>query len=180
MTSGSKQLAVLLLALSAATAQAKTAPPKSLPQAYQNVASCLTIAVSAERLACYDKAVAALGTAVAANDVYMIDKVQVRESRKTLFGLPLPKLGIFGGANDAEEADANEVSELESTIQRVSGGSGSWVISIAEGSTWQQMDGVTLGLSPKVGMKVVIKRAAFGSYKMNVRGQPAIKVKRIL
>jgi hypothetical protein len=180
MTFGSKQLVALLLAVSASAAQAKTEPPKTLPPAYQNVASCRTIVESAERLACYDKAVAALDTAVAANDVYMVDKAQVRESRKSLFGLSLPKLGIFGGGNDGEKSDANEISELESTIQGVSGGSGGWLISIAEGSTWQQMDGVQLGLSPKVGMKVVIKRAAFGSYKMNVRGQPAIKVKRIL
>jgi hypothetical protein len=180
MTFGSKCALTFFLGLSASATVAKTAPPKTLPTAYQNVASCRTIADSAVRLACYDKAVAALDTAVAANDVYMVDKAQVRESRKSLFGLSLPKLGIFGGGNDGEKSDANEISELESTIQGVSGGSGSWLISIVEGSTWQQMDGVTLGLSPKIGMKVSIKRGALGSYKMSVKGQPAIKVKRIL
>lgn len=180
MNFGLKPAVGLILGLFASAAFANSTTPKELPPAYQNVAACRLIADSTERLACYDKAVATLDAAITSNDVYLVDKTQVRESRKTLFGLPLPKLGIFGGASETEAADANEVEELESTIKAVGGNVEGWIISIAEGSTWRQMDGATLGLAPKVGMNVKIKRGALGSFRMNIGKQPSIKVKRII
>lgn len=144
----------------------------------QKVVDCRAIADGTERLACYDAEVARLDEAAAKHEVYMVDKQQVQKTRRTLFGLPLPNLGLFGGGDDEDNKD-NQIAELESTVKSASYNGEAWIITIAEGSTWQQMDFSPLALSPKPGMPVVIKRAALGTYKMSVRKQPGIKVKRI-
>jgi hypothetical protein len=154
----------------------KSAPP----ELYGKLSACRAIAEPTSRLACFDAAAAKLDIALATNEVYMVDKAQVRETRKTLFGLPLPNLGLFGSDDGQADGDANRVVQLDSAITSVGAGADGWIITIAEGSVWKQTDGATLALSPKIGMKVVIKRAALGSYKMNVGGQPAVRVKRVL
>jgi hypothetical protein len=54
------------------------------------------------------------------------------------------------------------------------------MITLAEGSIWQQMDGTVLALSPKAGGAAIVKKGALGSYWMNIAKQPAIKVKRVI
>jgi hypothetical protein len=148
---------------------------------YAKLSACRTIADNAQRLACFDAAAAKLDAAVAANDVYMVDKAQVRQTRRTLFGLPLPDLGLFGGGGgDDKDTDKNEITQIDSTITSARMNADGWVITIAEGSAWQQTDSKPLGVRPKPGMAVVVKRAALGSYRMNIDGQAAIKVKRII
>lgn len=158
---------------------AKKDKTEAPPEAYAKVAACRQIAADAERLACFDAAMAAFDAALAKNEVYMVDKKQVRETRRSLFGLPLPSFGLFGdGKDDAEAAD--DVSELVSTIKSAKRTGDGWQVTIAEGSIWQQVDSNTLALSPKVGGPVTIRKGALGSYKMSVGKQPAIKVKRII
>ncbi len=166
------------LMLSASPAFARDNRPP--PETYQKLSACRTITDAAARLKCFDEAAAALDAAVAANDVYMMDRKQVRETRRSLFGLPIPSLGIFGGNGEPEAEDANSVRELVTTIKSASFNGEGWVITVEEGSIWRQTDGVPLALSPKPGMPATIRRAAMGSYKMNVGRQQAIKVKRVI
>ncbi len=169
----------LLIAGGSTALAAKDKPPKQLPALYAKLAECRQVTDSTQRLACFDAAAANLDAAVAANQVYMVDKQQVQKTRRTLFGLPLPDLGLFGGGGD-DEPEAERMAELESTVKSAVFRGDAWTITIAEGSTWQQMDGTPLALSPKPGMPVKITRGALGSYKMSIRKQSAIKVKRIL
>jgi hypothetical protein len=159
-------------------ALAKDRITPATPDAYAKVSACRGIAAPSERLACFDAAVATLDAAVAEKQVFMVDKQQVDRTRRTLFGLPLPNFNIFGGGG-RDEPPADEITTLESTVKSVSGNANGVVVTIAEGSAWQQMDGMPLALSPKPGMSVTIKRGTLGSYKMSIRKQPAIKVKRI-
>jgi hypothetical protein len=168
-------LAVMTIA-SAGIAKEKPAPEP--PALYAKLAACRTVGDATERLACFDKASAELDAAVAKNDVYMVDKQQVQKTRRTLFGLPLPDLGLFGG--DKDDADKDAITELESTVKSASMGDGGWRITIEEGSTWQQTDNIPLALSPKPGMPVSIKKAALGSFKMSVRKQPPVRVRRVI
>jgi hypothetical protein len=149
------------------------------PEAYAKVASCRQIVADADRLACFDAAMAAFDAALAKNEVYMVDKKQVRETRRSLFGLPLPSFGLFGDGKDDNEGE-DAVTQIDSTIKHVTSNANGWLVTIKEGSAWQQTDSTTLGLSPKVGGTVTIKKGAMGSYKMNVGKQSAFKVKRVL
>lgn len=72
------------------------------------------------------------------------------------------------------------MAQIESTIVAARLGAGGWVVTIAEDSTWRQIDGTPLALEPRKGMAVVIKRGALQSYKMSIRNQPPIKVRRII
>ena len=127
------------LALFAMPAWAKdSSKPMPRSEFLQKVVNCRAITDSTQRLACYDAEVARLDEAATKNEVYMVDKQQVQKTRRTLFGLPLPNLGLFGGGDDDNEE--NQIAELESTVKSASYNGEGWVITIAEGSTWQQME----------------------------------------
>src|SRR5688572_26418437 len=75
-------LAVLGL-IGAAPASAQKALPKTAtPKLFEDVVQCRTIQDSAQRLACYDRGVAALETAQKSNELYVADKAAMKEARK--------------------------------------------------------------------------------------------------
>lgn len=165
---------VFATALSAATAAEAADPPR--PALLKNVVDCRSIADQAQRLACYDQAVAALDAAEARKDLVVVDRQQIRQTRRTLFGLSLPNLAIFGDSDDEEEG----VSRLETTIAGVrQTPDGKWILALKEGGTWEQTDSRELSIEPRVGHPISIRRAALGSYLANVKEQSAIRVRRL-
>ncbi len=171
--------ALALATLQSAPLSAKEKEGATPPSLYVKLAACRSLSDPAARLSCFDDAAAKLDAAVTSKDLYMIDRAQVRETRRTLFGLSLPNLGLFGGDKDDETAAANEITQIDSTLKSVSSNANGWVITLEEGSTWQQIDGEMLALRPKPGMKIVVKKGALGSFKMAIGPQSSIKVKRI-
>jgi len=104
-----------------------------------------------------------------------MDRDQVRKTRRSLFGLSLPDLAVFGGGDLPGDADT-----LETTIRGVRrGGDGKWLFELAEGGRWIQLDSRDFITDPAAGQKVRIKQGSLGSYMMNVAGQTAIKVHRL-
>ena len=77
-------------------------------QLFQRLVDCRAIKETADRLACYDREVASLDAAERSKDVVIVDKEQVREAKRTIFGLALPRIKLFGGDDDADE-----VSQIE-------------------------------------------------------------------
>lgn len=152
-----------------ALAQDDEEPP--IPQVFNDLIACQSIADDAERLACYDGRVAALRTAQEDDSIMVVDREEVREAERGLFGLRLPRL--FGGG---EQIDA-----IESTITRVSGGNRSrpWVFSLEDGSTWLQIDSEVLSRDPRPGQAVRIERAALGSFRAEIDGMRLIRVRRV-
>lgn len=141
-----------------------------------DLAACRGIADDPARLRCFDQVAARLQTAVDTNDVFVVDKKQIQATRRTLFGLPLPRLGIFSDATE----DKATVDRIESVVRSASQGrDGNWTFALEDGSVWQQTDGVPLGLSPRRGSKATVKRAALGSYKLAVDTHSAVRVRRL-
>ena len=103
---------------------------------------------------------------------------QVREARRGLFGLTLPRIKLFD--DDGDEGD--EIAEIESTIKSARTiRSGKWVISLEDGAVWLQTDYPRSSMrDPKSGDSITIKRAALGSYMAKVNGGRAFKVKRVV
>jgi len=168
--------AALFLAVVSVSAHAKNRradPPPA--EVFTALTRCRAIAADQERLACFDLAIGKIETAVAQNELYVVDKKQVRETRKTLFGLSLPDLGLFGSDSD----DKNQVSEVELVVRSAQPAGDGWRMVMEDGSVWLQTDGRPLGRSPKPGAKVIVKQGSLGSFKASVSGQPAIKVKRV-
>jgi hypothetical protein len=134
----------------------------------------------AERLACFDTAVASIVAASAEGDVRVVDREEVRETRRKLFGFALPDLGIFGGKSDKEDPkQAEEFTTLQTTIAAVKGTDRAIIIVTAEGAEWQLSEVPARLLRPKVGQPVEIRAAALSSYFLRINGQQGVKGRRV-
>ena len=172
---------LLLLAGAPALALAQrggNAPPPR-PESFEALVRCRALTDDAARLACFDTAAAALQAAQERRDVVVIDRQQVREGRRRLFGLALPRIPIFGGGDDDDD-DQDAVRSLESTITGVTqAGYGQYQVTLADNSVWVQTDNNMLAVPPRSGHRVVINRGALGSFMMRVNNQPGIRVRRV-
>ena len=150
------------------------------PQVLDRVLDCRSVQGADERLACFDREVAALGQATEAREIVVYDREQVRKTRRTLFGIALPDLNLFGD-RDGEDGDGEEVSQIEAVIRSVSqDNQGRYTMTLEDGARWAQIDNRDLPISPRAGHAIKIRRAAMGSYLANVANQTAIRVRRIL
>ena len=140
---------------------------------------CRQIADSQQRLACFDEQTAAMASAIETKQVVVLDKKQVKETKKSLFGFSLPKLPFFGGKDDDDEQDEDAVREIEAKIVSVRGlGYGEFIFKLDNDSEWQTIESFQ-GSTPRSGTSIRIKRAALGSFRANIGGWPAIRIKRI-
>ena len=165
---------ILIMAMIACAGSARTATPVPTGAAqFDALTACRGIAAPQERLACYDAAVAALDTAVKDRQVVVVDREHIRKTKRTLFGLPLPDIKLFGaGDEDLESVDGIIRSAWE--VQ-----DGNWRFALQDGAVWEQIDQKPLALEPRSGWPVEIKRATLGSYFMRVRNMPGIRVRRL-
>lgn len=134
-----------------------------------------------ERLACYDAAVGSIVSASSEGEVTVVDREDVRKTRRKLFGFALPDLGIFGGASDKEDpAQVEEFTTLQTTIAAVrSGAEGGYIITTEEGAEWQLSEVPARLLRPRVGQPIEIRAAALSSYFLRINGQKGVKGRRV-
>jgi hypothetical protein len=168
-------LAVVLIAAPAGAADSP--PPVAKPVAA--LQQCRTLADSAARLACYDKAVDALTAATASNDVVIVERTEVRKARKGLFGFTLPRIGFLTGKPDNAEDRADE-AELETTITAARGiGYGKWRFTVEGGATWETTE-ANMGFNdPLPGRKVLLQKGSLGGYFATVGKGRRVAAKRI-
>jgi len=160
---------------SAAIAAPKALKMQPPPADFARLIACRSITDGAQRLACYDREVGVVGSANARGDLVVMNREEVRKTRRSLFGLSLPDLSVFGGGNLPGDADT-----LETTIKFArQGPDGKWLFVLAEGGQWVQLDSRDFIVDPAPGQPVRIKQGALGSYMMNVNKQTGVKVHRI-
>jgi len=165
----------LILLAGTTPAGAETAPERT--PSFQHLIDCRALKDDAARLACYDRAAASLDDAVAKKEVVIVDKQQMREARRGLFGLSLPSFHLFG-RNDEQGTD--EVMQIEGKIVSASPDVDGWRIKLDDGSVWTQTDGKPTFKNPRPGVSVVVRRGALGSYILRVDNAPGVKVRRVL
>ena len=171
-------VSLAVLPISGAVAQERDQAPQR-PELFEALVRCRAIAEDAARLQCFDSAAAALQTATERREVVVVDRQQVRESRRRLFGLALPRLPIFGGGDDDED-EADDIDHIESNIVSAHQvGYGRWVVRLEDGSTWAQTDDNVIAARPRAGQPVRVNRGALGSYMMRVNNQPGVRVRRV-
>ena len=157
---------------------AGAAPPaapsgQALPAQMQRLLACREIAESAERLACFDRESGTTAEAVQRQDLVVVDRDEVRRTKRTLFGLSLPKFPLLGG-------DGEDVSQIDGVIDGVGRNrDGGYVFLLKDGSRWSQTDSRPIALEPERGDTVVVKRAALGSFMLSVGKQPGVRVQRV-
>lgn len=140
------------------------------PIVFQAVIDCKAVAGAEARLACYDSAVAALSKAKDAQELVVTDTGAIREARRGLFGISLPRLKLFGGGE--------EVNEIESTISAVrSANDGMAIFVLQDGARWKQTEG--RNQFAKAGQKIKVRRTGMGGFMANIEGQPGVRVIRL-
>lgn len=169
------RLILALFALApAGAAFAQTPPSQPRPEVLDRVVACRQVTAEAARLACYDAAVGSLDQAQRQGDVLIVDRGQVREARRQLFGFSVPKVTLFDRDEQAEAMDS-----IETTLVRAGQfAEGKWVFTLADESVWRQVDSERVNFRNRPGEAVRIRRAALGSYLMTVGSSRAVRVRR--
>jgi len=165
------------VALSPAAAQRRATAAPERPEVLTQLIACRAITAEAERLACFDRQVAALEQAEASRAIAVVDRQQIRRTRRSLFGLTLPDLGIFGGDEDRGE-DGAGVNEITTTLRSAgTGADNRMVYRLEDNSVWVQTEG-RIGRTPRSGEPVRIRRGPLGSFIANIGDRPAVRVIR--
>jgi hypothetical protein len=175
-------IAALLLGLgSPAFAQRGDRRQEQRPESFEALIHCRAIAEDAARLHCFDSAAAALEQAAERRDIVVVDRNQVRETRRRLFGFALPAIRLFGGGgrDEGQGSPDEEVREIHGVAASASERGGRLTVTLEEGAVWTQIDDQPLAIWPRRGTAIVIRRGLLGNFMMEVAGQPGIRVRRI-
>jgi len=172
-------LTFAMLAVPAIAKQQPAAPDTARSQALDTMIACRAIAVPADRLACFDRNVDALQTATAKRDIVIVNREDVRKARRSLFGFNIPEMPILGDSNGKAGAPVEENREITATVRAAEQDrDGNWIVTLDDGAVWHQTHGGPLAVRPRPGTTVTIRRAALGSYFMQVGRQPGVRARR--
>lgn len=140
------------------------------------VTACRSIADAAARLQCFDRAAAALDDAKKSDGLVVLDRTEVKEKKRSLFGLKLPDINLFGGGKDEEaRTEVNEIDTVLTGLQPA--GRDRFTVQFADKSVWRTTE--PFKFPPRVGDKVKIKRAAMGSFRASFNGNYPVRVERV-
>jgi hypothetical protein len=161
----------MIVVMATAGVDAKKVDTTVTPATVQALLACRAIADNNQRLACYDRASGPIAQAIQNKDLVMIDRERAQAAKKELFGYSVSGISALLGGGD--------ITQIEGVIAAVGNNpDGGWVIKLADGSVWSQIDDTPMALEPRKGDKVLIKRGTLGSYFVKVSGQPGYKAKR--
>jgi len=155
------------------------AQPKARDRAVtiQKLIDCRSVTDSAARLACYDAAATALDVAETRGEIVVVEKAQIKAVRKQAFGFSLPSLSLFDRDEKGEAAEPlDRITATLANAYRTS--SGKWVMELEDGAVWVQSDTESLPRGARKGSTIEIRKAAMGSYFVNVDKQRAIRATR--
>ncbi len=141
---------------------------------------CRAIPANAERLACFDRVSASLVAAADEGDLSVVNRDEVRKTRRSLFGFSLPDLGIFGRNDKAREKDeADEIQVLNTTVASSRTTAEGLVITTAEGARWLIDSPPRRLKTPRPGQSVELRKGTLTSYFIRIDGQSGVKARRI-
>lgn len=162
-----------VFALAAVSPAALAAETQPLAAA---VLECRNQADEGARLRCYDAAVAAFAQAMNAGDVVLVDRQEVRQTRRSLFGLSMPNLPFFRGDDSQEE----EIEEIQGTIQSASvDRHRKWTVVLDSGAVWRTTESYRGFKQPEPGKTVTLKKGTMGGYWLSLEGEGAVRALRV-
>ena len=150
------------------------------------VYACVSVADSAQRLACYDSAVAGLKQAESSGGLAVVNREQIEKAEKEAFGLATPSLSALAeSARSTTPADA--ATEKPKALDRVTfavksvkpGPDGKYRFTLENGQIWKQLDTTKLRNLGSGPWKAEIRKASLGSYLLTVDKQAAVRVERV-
>ncbi len=164
-----------LIASSAVPLSAQDGPAEADTDYFEGLKACQVITDDAERLACFDAAVGTIVTASDEGEVQVVDREDVRQTRRSLFGFNLPDLNIFGSDGEEEEDEL-----FTTTVERVRYLSGRKArVTTAEGAVWEMKNIPRRLRRIEPGDTVEFKPAALGYFFLRINGQLGVKGRRV-
>lgn len=147
------------------------------PELLDRLIQCRGLADGTARLACFDSAAAALDQAERQGEVVVVDRAQVRESQRRLFGFNVGGLLPVFGRADAIEPELDTMEGVLASA-RQGGEGGRWIFTLEDGSVWRQVDSEQMNVRPRAGHSIRIRRAALGSFLASVNDTRSVRVAR--
>lgn len=157
-----------------ASSPASAAAQQERAETLARLTACRAITDGPARLACYDTAVTALDAAERQGEVVVMDRAQIGEARRQLFGFEMPALPRLFGAEGAAELDSIETT-LQSAAQVADN---RWVFRLADGGVWRQIDSDRVNFRNRPGQAVRVRKASLGSFLLTVGDSRAVRVRR--
>ncbi len=176
LAAGQLFIGIFFLSASAAGAQTAAAAPSSASDLVNAVGACRSITDSAQRLTCYDAAASRLTQAVSQNELVVLNREDIRRTRRSLFGFHLPRIGLFGRNSGDEEDDPEEITATIASVRSL--GYDKWQIRLQDGAVWQTTEPSSFIRPPRAGGSVVLRRGPMGSYMIRIDGQRALRAMR--
>lgn len=140
----------------------------------EKLKACQLEGDNAKRLACFDTAVGRIVAASETGEVRVVDREEIQENRRSLFGFNIPNKGLLAAPKD--EVDTS----LKTTVKSVRYITSRKVrFRTAEGAVWEIGNAPARMRRIEAGDPVEFKKAALGSYFVKVRGQRGVKGKRV-
>jgi hypothetical protein len=170
--------AVGCLAL-ATSAIAEDNPGDASDQRMDALRACLAEQSDASRLACYDRAARAIVAATDSGDLRVVNRAEVRETRRKLFGFSLPDFSLFKDKGTRDEEKIENLTTSISAVRRADSRTPGWLLTTAEGAVWELTNVPRRMMTPKVGQPMEIRSASLSSYFVRVNGQPGVKASRV-
>jgi hypothetical protein len=162
-------------AVALASLAGQAAPPQERAGSLARVTACRDIADGAARLSCYDAAVSALDSAERQGEVVVMDRAQIGEARRQLFGFEMPALPRLFGPTEG----VAEINSIETTLQSATQvADNRWVFRLADGGVWRQIDSDSIRHRPRQGDAVRVRKASLGSFLLTVGDSRAVRVRR--
>jgi len=178
MTNKAPMIGVMLLAFAgSAAAQSSPTGPPNQSRHLTAIEACRAIGADAARLACFDREAGALVSASRSGELSVVNRADMRTARRSLFGFALPKLPFFAGDKSADEVP----DTLDSTIVSAQSiANDRFRIKISAGdAVWETTESPINLSAPRAGEKIVIRKAALGSYFLRINGQNGVKGRRV-
>ncbi|MBU7580084.1 MAG: hypothetical protein KAF27_06385 [Porphyrobacter sp.] len=120
-----------------------------------------------------------LVSAIEAGDVRLVDREEVRKTRRQLFGLPLPETELLKPDEKDRAEEASELFETTIASGRQTGPS-TWRFTTVEGAVWE-INSPTRKIKPIAeGDKVGFKKASLGYYFIRINGEIGVKGRRVI
>ncbi|WP_207105738.1 hypothetical protein [Sphingomonas sp. CFBP 8760] len=148
----------------------------------ESLRSCRAIAQDDRRIACYDRAADALLRAERDRDIVVMDRAQVQQAKRSLFGFSLPSIRLFGDGDgdgrDGKGSGDGQLKQLAGTLRSPTLLPGGLLrFALDDGGVWETTEQV---MSPPRDKDIVtIKAGALGSYIATAPGRRSVKVRRI-
>jgi hypothetical protein len=140
------------------------AEPEQSP-AVAAVIGCRDQADPQVRLRCYDAAAGALATATASGSIVLVDRGDIRKTRRSLFGFSVPKVPFFSGDKSQDEEQEEIISQIKSVRSLRHG---TWEIDLGSAGIWRTTEAFPSPKTPKLGDTVKIRAGMLGGYFITV------------